>query len=127
MRVILDTNAYSAFKRGDEAIVELVASADTVLIPAIVLGELRAGFRTGSKEETNLLELEAFLSSPRVQVASVGEETAIRYAEVFGSLKAAGKPIPANDLWIAASVLETGAVLLSRDAHFDYVPGILRK
>ena len=127
MRVMLDTNAYSAFKRGDATIVESLSKADEILIPTPVLGELRSGFRAGTREAANLKELEAFLASPRVRVHPLGEETAIFYAEVHGALRAAGTPIPTNDLWIAAAALETGSVLLTRDAHFDSVAGLVRR
>lgn len=123
---MLDTNAYSSFKRGDAETVETVARAEAILLPTPVLGELRAGFRAGRKEAENIADLEAFLSSPRVRVHALGEETAIFYAEVHGALRAAGKPIPTNDLWIAASALETGSILVTSDAHFDNVAGLVR-
>ena len=126
MKIMLDTNAYSAFKRGDAAIRERLAQADEILVCTVVLGELRSGFRAGMKEADNVRELEDFLSRPRVRVHALGEETALFYAEVYGSLRTAGTPIPTNDLWIAAATLETGSLLLSRDAHFDKVAGLIR-
>ncbi len=126
MNVMLDTNAYSAFKRGDTATVEELARADEVLVPTPVLGELRAGFRAGRREADNLRELELFLSRPRVRVHALGEKTAIFYAEIHGALRAAGKPIPTNDLWIAAAALEAGASLLTNDSHFDAIIGLVR-
>lgn len=127
MRVMLDTNAYSDFKRGNAGAVEAVATAEEVLIPVPVLGELRAGFRGGAHETENLHELEEFLSTPRVRVHGLGEETAIFYAEIHMTLRAAGKPIPTNDLWIAAAALETGSILISRDTHFDAISGLIRR
>jgi len=123
---MVDTNAYSAFKRGVSAVMEALAKADEILVPIPVLGELRSGFRAGCREKANLDELEAFLASPRVTVHCPGEETAIFYTEVYGHLRAAGRPIPTNDLWIAASAMETGSSLLTTDAHFDAVPGLVR-
>jgi len=127
MKLMLDTNAYSDFMRGDALVRELLAQADEILVPVPVLGELRSGFRSGNREADNLREWEGFLSSPRVRVHPLGETTAIFYAELHGSLRASGKPIPTNDLWIAASALETGSILLSRDTHFNAVPGIIRR
>lgn len=127
MRIMMDTNAYSGFKRGDSGIVEALARADEILIPSIVLGELRAGFKGGKREGDNLRELEEFFATPRVSLHPLGEETAIFYAEIYTTLRAEGKPIPTNDLWIAAAALETGSILISRDAHFDVVPGLLRR
>ena len=68
-----------------------------------------------------------FSASPRVSVHSLGEGTAIFYVEIYMSLRAEGKPIPTNDLWIAAATLETGSILLSGDAHFDAVRGLIRR
>lgn len=127
MRILMDTNAYSGFKRGNPETIETLAKADEILIPTIVLGELRAGFKGGIRENGNLVELEEFLAAPRVRAHTLGEETAIFYAEIYTALRAQGKPIPTNDLWIAAAVLETGSILLSGDAHFDAVPGLLRR
>lgn len=127
MRIMLDTNAYSGFKRGDMEIIDIIAHADEVLISPIVLGELRAGFRGGNRENANLLDIEEFIGSPRVSVAAIGEETAIFYSEIFSALRTQGKPIPTNDLWIAASTLETGSILVSRDIHFDAVAGLIRR
>ena len=127
MRIMLDTNAYSGFKRGDRDIIDMIARADEVLITPIVLGELRTGFRGGNRENANLLELEEFITSPRVSVVLIGEETAIFYSEIYATLRSQGKPIPTNDLWIGASTLETGSILLSQDNHFDNVAGLIRR
>lgn len=127
MRIMMDTNAYSGFKRGDHEIVETIARADEIMITPLVLGELRAGFRGGSRENANLLELEELLSSSRVSVHVIGEATAIFYSEIYSTLRAEGKPIPTNDLWIAAATMETGSILLSRDVHFDAVAGLIRR
>lgn len=127
MKLMIDTNAYSAFKRGDKSYIDSISQADIILVPTPVLGELRAGFRAGTYEERNLIELASFLSSPRVRVHPLGEETAIFYAELWGSLRAAGTPIPTNDLWIAAAALECGAILLTQDAHFNCIPGLIRR
>ncbi len=126
MRIMLDTNAYSAFKRGDERMIRILSQADEILLPTPVIGELRSGFRSRNREAENIGELHSFLSSPRVRVHPLGEETAIFYAEVFSALRTAGKPIPVNDVWIAAAVMESGSVLVSRDAHFDAVAGIVK-
>jgi len=125
MRIMLDTNAYSAFKRGDIKTVEMLAKADEILVPTPVLGELRAGFKGGSRESVNIVELEAFLASRRVSVHALGEETALFYAEVLTALRSAGTPVPTNDLWIAAAALESGSILLTHDAHFKAITGLV--
>lgn len=122
--IALDTNEYAAFKRGDAATADRLARSDRIVIPLPVLAELRVGFRGGSREERNLDELEQFLSSPRVEVPPMTEQTSILYAELFGTLKRKGTPIPLNDIWIAAVSIEQGAILLSRDIHFSNIEGL---
>lgn len=103
---------------------ELVGNADEVLLSAIVVGELLAGFRGGSRFEQNLADLRDTLDSPRVTFVPVGSVTADRYARIVASLRDKGRPIPANDAWIAAHAMETGADLVSADSHFEHVDGI---
>jgi len=123
--VALDTNADSGFKRGLVEVVDQLARAERILISVPVLAELRIGFRGGNKEARNLDELEQFLSSPRVEICSLTEQTAILYAEIFGTLQRKGTPIPLNDVWIAASAMEQGAILLSADNHYTRIDGLL--
>jgi predicted nucleic acid-binding protein len=121
---LLDTNAYSAFKRGDDAIVAVLSHAPDILLCSIVLGELLAGFAAGTKEALNRRELTQFLDSTRVRLVECGAATADRYALVYAALRRQGRPVPTNDLWIAASCLEHGAALLSLDAHFKDIGGL---
>ena len=121
MQIFLDTSAYSAFLRGHPEIKQCIQGAETIWINPIVLGELRAGFKRQKNEDL----LTQFLSSPRVHLASVDEETAERYAVILNALWRAGSPIPTNDLWIAASVMQYGLILLTTDAHFLKVSQII--
>ena len=124
MRICLDTNAYSAFKRGNPDIVDLVETADEVAVPSIVLGELFAGFRMGSRTRRNVAELEEFLRRPGVSVATVTKAASERYGMLVSRLRQQGTPLPTNDIWIAAVALERGAQLVTMDAHFDNIPGV---
>lgn len=124
MKILLDSSAYSHLKRGDRRIVEIVRGSEEILLSTIVIGELLYGFRKGSRLERNLRELHGFLSSPYVTVMAVGFTTADRYARIAASLRAKGRPIPANDIWIAAHALEAGADLVSYDRHFDQIDGL---
>ena len=83
------------------------------------------GFRQGARFEQNVNELRSFLERPYVSFVPVVPVTADRYSRVMASLKAKGRLIPTNDVWIAAHVLETGAELVSADGHFEYVDGIV--
>lgn len=124
MTLCIDTNAYAAFKRGNEQIKDLLEAADEVIVPAIVLGELHAGFALSSRESVNLKELAVFLQTPGVTIAPVSESVAERYGALMRGLKTMGMPIPTNDVWIASIALETGARLLSFDTHFQRIPAM---
>lgn len=124
-RIIIDTNFYAAFKKSDTAAVDLLRRADFIGVNTVILGELLAGFRCGSREEQNREELNQFLDSPRVDVLSIEDETAEFYAQVFHELKQKRRPIPSNDLWLAASALQHGLALATYDDHFSHVSGLL--
>lgn len=125
--LMLDTSAYALFKQGNAEVLTAVQTTDQILLPTTVLGELLAGFAAGTRNEQNRDELAAFLQSPRVQIAPLGTDTAERYAAIYLHLRKAGRPIPTNDLWIAASAMQHAATLLTADAHFLHVPQILIK
>ena len=125
MKILLDSSAYSHLKRGDRRIAEIVRGSEEILLSTIVIGELLYGFRKGSRLERNLKELHGFLSSPYVTVMTVSFATADRYARIAASLRAKGRPIPANDIWIAAHALEAGVDLVSYDRHFDQIDGLV--
>ena len=122
--VILDTNAYRRLYNGDSELLEVVESCERVLMSPIVLGELLAGYKKGNKEKENLRWLKRFMDSVSVELAVIGEETARSYAQIKVGLEKKGKPIPTNDMWIAAQAMENGAVLISNDQHFKEIDGL---
>jgi len=124
-RLLLDTSAYSAMRRGDERLLGPVREASAVFLTPVVLGELLYGFLGGGLEERNRELLREFLDSERVDVLGVDEETAERYSAIRAHLRRQGTAIPANDLWIAASAAQHGLVLLTLDSHFKNVPQVL--
>jgi tRNA(fMet)-specific endonuclease VapC len=126
MKVALDTNRYTDLSRGGAFVVNLVATADEAWLPFVVLGELRAGFAAGTKEARNEAVLRRFLLKPGVGILYAGEQTTHHYANVYRQLRKQGTPIPTNDMWIAAIVLEHSLVLCARDAHFDALGQITR-
>ena len=125
MRVLLDTSAYSAFMKGHPEVKLALQEADEISLNPIVLGELRAGFMRGRRRKKNEEELREFLSSPRVNVVDVDEETAERYAVILSSLWSAGAPIPTNDIWIAASAMQHGFHVLTTDEHYRKVTQVI--
>jgi tRNA(fMet)-specific endonuclease VapC len=123
--LILDTNALSAFVDGDAAVGEILRLQARAAIPVIVLGEFRYGIAQSRYRRTYEAWLESQLR--HFDVLAVTDATAVTYAALRVALKKAGRPIPANDAWIAALALQHRLVVLSRDQHFDAVPGLERK
>jgi tRNA(fMet)-specific endonuclease VapC len=123
-KILLDTNAYVSFLRGDEKVMAYLAQADSVYMSVFVLGELLAGFKAGGKEKSNKQLLERFLLKPTVSVLEATMETADIFGFIAASLRKSGTPIPINDVWIAAHSLETGSILVTYDDHFALVPGL---
>lgn len=123
-RILIDTNVYSGFKRNDPRVVPLLKRAEYIGINTIVLGELIGGFKCGNKLERNLEELHAFLESPRVSVLDIDEDTAEFFGEIYMKLKKKGKPIPSNDMWIAASAMRHGLSMFTLDEHFRNIEGL---
>jgi tRNA(fMet)-specific endonuclease VapC len=126
MMIAIDTNRYVDFARGLAAAVGRLRTAERILMPLIVLGELRAGLLAGSRGTENEASLARFLNSPRVDVLLADEDTTHHYARLFHQLRRQGTPIPTNDIWIAALVVQHQLYLFARDAHFDHLPQIPR-
>lgn len=123
--MILDTNALSAFVDGDAGVGNVLRQETRAAIPVIVLGE----FRYGIAESRHRAAYETWLDThlPQFEILFVTDETAITYAGLRVRLRQSGRPIPANDAWIAALALQHRLPLLSRDQHFDGVSGLTRK
>ena len=124
MRILLDTNAYSAMVRGHENVCTLVRMSERILFSTVVVGELLAGFRGGSRFERNRRLLDEYLESPFVRGVAVTKTTADRFGRIWAGLRAKRHPIPTNDVWIAAHAMETGADLVSFDDHFEAIDGL---
>ncbi len=126
MRLALDTSCYTDLCRGNAGLVQIVESADEVWLPFIVMGELRAGFAVGTQGPHNEAVLLRFLLKPGVGVLYADEQTTYHYATVYRQLRKQGTPIPTNDMWIAALVLQHSLTLCAHDAHFDALPQLTR-
>lgn len=122
--ILLDTNAYSAFKRNSPDAIEIIKHAPVIGINSIVLGELLAGFAVGKREALNRQELDKFLGSKRVKLLTVDEGTSEYYAIIYRNLRQKGQPIPTNDMWIGATALRHGFAVFTYDGHFQYVGGL---
>jgi tRNA(fMet)-specific endonuclease VapC len=124
VKVLLDTNAYSALRRGNEHVAQQVRSSEEVLLSVVVVGELLFGFRNGSLYEENARVLGSFLEDPLVRLLPVTWGTANLFGRISAGLRKKGRPIPTNDIWIAAHAMESGADLISADPHFSHVEGL---
>ena len=122
--MILDTSALSAAADNDPGLVAVLARAEHVSIPVIVLGEYRHGIAQSRNRSSYEHWLAALLGD--CMVLDVNESTTHDYADIILELKRKGKPIPTNDVWIAALCRQHSFPLLSRDRHFDWVVGVKR-
>lgn len=122
--MILDTNAVSALLAGEEGVAAALGEAARHHLPVIVLGEYRYGLARSSRR--TVLESLLDLLAAKSIVLPVDEAASRAYAEVREELRAAGTPIPENDVWIAALSRRHDLPVVSRDAHFDAVPGLER-
>jgi len=123
--LLIDTNIYTHALSGDSETTDILQHTPKIAICCISVGELLSGFKGGSREKVNRKELEEFLDASRVQIYGIDEDTAEFYAEILNNLRKKGRPIPTNDIWIAAVALQYGLKLFSKDQHFKYVPGLL--
>jgi len=123
--LLIDTNIYSDAFRGVPKVVSTLRHVDIIGISSISIGELLSGFKGSSREEENRKELGEFLDSPRVRIYGIDEDTAEFYAEIINRLRKMGKPIPTNDIWIAAVAFQHGLKLFTNDRHFRHVPGLV--
>ena len=121
-RYLLDTNAVVALFAEDHEVRRIVGGAEEVLISVVTIGELYFGARKSGRSEANIRRVDELAASGAVTVADI--ETARFYALIKNGLRVKGKPIPENDLWIAAAALQQGVTLLTRDAHFHYVDNL---
>ena len=123
-RLLIDTNIYSYALKGDDGVVEVLRKAEQIGFSVISIGELLSGFKGGEREQKNREELANFLDSPRVVVYSVNEDTSEFYAEILNNLREIGRPVPTNDIWIAAVAFQNGLKLFTKDNHFKAIAGL---
>jgi len=123
-KIILDTNAYTQLLAGSETVLDTIAAADLLYMSIFVLGELYAGFAGGSKQRQNRETLHRFLLKPTVKILNATLETSEVFGMLKNQLKAAGTPLPINDVWIAAHAVETGSIIVTFDEHFKNISGL---
>jgi len=125
LKLVLDTNIYSDYAEGlPETVNFLATHSEQLYLPSVVMGELNFGFMKGSRRQFNERKLRQFINRLRVEIIDVDADVARKYAIIFLSLHKKGTKIPINDVWIAASCMEIGGTLLTRDRHFEVVEQI---
>lgn len=122
--IIIDTNIYSASIKDDPVVVKTLLKAESIGVPATVLGELLYGFKLGSRKNENLKKLKDFMQDPKMSIYKTTSKTAKIYSEIKHQLTKKGKPIPENDIWISASAIETNSTLITYDKHFLKIPKV---
>lgn len=120
-RLCLDTSAYSNFRRGHAQAADLVDAAEWIGMPSVVIGELWTGFLLGARRAENIRELDEFLNHAVVEIVSIDEEVAHIYGDMVVELRQRGRPMPTNDIWIAATTARSGGTLLTFDEHFHEI------
>lgn len=121
---VLDTSAYSMFNRGDERLYKWISPANRIVVPVIVVGELRAGFAAGDRQGENETLLMRFLDAPNVEVQPIAFATSRYFADIFAVLRKAATPIGSNDIWIAAIAWELNLPILTLDYDFGRIEPI---
>lgn len=125
MKLVIDTNIYCDFAEGVSETVEILADlGQSLYLPTIVMGELSYGFRKGSQRAENERRLDEIIQLLEIQIVDATRSVASKYGLIYLSLVQKGRKIPLNDVWIAASCMEVGGTLLTRDRHFEYVEQI---
>ena len=122
--IILDTNAYSNFKKGDKSVINAIKNSDIIFISSVVVGELYSGFYQGNKLQENEKQLIEFLENGHIKVCNISVNSAKIYGQLYSKLIKNGTPIPTNDIWIAACAIETNSTLVTFDKHFLKVPSV---
>lgn len=118
----LDTNIVSAWLKGESIIADNIDKAGSVYMPIIVIGELHYGASFSMHVQKNVNDIKKVISL--YPILLVDEETAINYGNIKASLRKKGKPIPENDIWIAAIAIQHNLSLVTRDKHFNEVEGL---
>lgn len=121
--MLLDTNILIRLLAGDEVVLQRVAESESIKVPSIVLGELFYGAQKSGRRAENLVRVEQLASTNIVLPISVG--TARFYGQIKEQLRVAGRPIPENDIWIAALAREHDLPLVTLDGHFDHIPDLV--
>jgi len=124
-RFLLDSNIVIAIFAEEPAVLEHLAAAEGVFVPAVALGELYYGARKSVRAETNIVRIDEFAAA--AAVLGCDTVTAQHYGRIKDDLRAKGRPIPENDIWVAAVAVQYALTVVSRDEHFAQVTDLPRE
>ncbi len=124
MKSVIDTNFYCLCNTGHEKALSVLEEGSSLFIPVIVYGELYYGFKHGRRFHENMKQLEKFIHEFQVEIITVTTDVARKFGDIYAQLRKKGRPIPTNDIWIAACCLDRGGVLLTADRHFSEILGL---
>ena len=123
-RLVLDTSAYSQLRAGNAQVLEMLGRAASVLVPVTVIGELRGAFELGRRARENHVALDRFLEEPFVSVLPTTAEVALQYGRIYARQRIGGRPVAANDMWIASATMDCGGHLVTFDGDFARIAGL---
>jgi tRNA(fMet)-specific endonuclease VapC len=121
-RYLLDTNIIIALFKSEASIINNLVQANEVFVPSIAIGELHYGARKSGRSQKNLDRIDEFVANNTV--IECDANTARQYGDVKNRLRIKGRPLPENDVWIAALALQYSFTLVTRDAHFQQVDSL---
>ena len=124
-KFLLDTNIITAWLKGESKIADKIDKAEEIHIPIIVLGELYYGALYSTQKQKNLNNIKSITN--HYNVLQIDEATTVAYGNIKTALRKKGKPVPENDIWIAAIAKRFNLIVVSRDKHFKEIEEILLK
>ena len=124
-KYLLDTNIVIAILAGETGVLERLVECDEVFVPIVVLGELYYGARKSAHVEKNVSRIDELADNSKLLDCDLN--TSHHYGRIKNELRSKGRPIPENDIWIAAVAKQHALTLVSRDAHFDQVQALLHE
>lgn len=120
--VLPDTNVIIDLLAGDKTFEEALSTAERIIVTPTVVAEFLAGISPSARDKAKKAAFDDFLEDEVVEVVSHDVETASYYASIYRYLATNGTPIPLNDVWIAASAMQHGATIITKDHHFSSIP-----
>ena len=121
MKYLFDTTAYSQLLKGHKGVAETLKNAETILLPNVVLAELKYGFRLGTRLEENEKLLSRFIANKKIQVILPDNATTDYFVNIAVYARRMGVQLSAHDLWLAALTEQWDATLVTFDNDFRHL------